>query len=75
MANSGRAWQRTLKNGKTEAFVSVGDGVSLRVIAEQPFVADIVAEVRRLTGAAIELHAAPPVIEGQTDIYEQLETA
>lgn len=71
MANDGRAWQRSLKNGKTEAYASI-DGESVRVIGDTEIVWQILNTFSHATGADISLNTVPEVIEGQTDIFEVL---
>lgn len=73
MANDRRAWQRPLKNGKTEAYAFV-DGASVRVIGDAELAAKVLTCLGDHCGVPVE-PSHVPVIDGQTTIYDQLETA
>lgn len=70
MAIGNCAWQRTLKNGKTEMVATVEGRVSVRVIGVGDDCRRIVASIEEITGVALPLGDKPvPVITGQLDIY------
>lgn len=72
MANDAqRAWQRSLKNGKTEAYASV-DGASLRIVAEREVVEDVLDEFARVLDIDFDFDTPSTVIPGQTTIEEML---
>jgi hypothetical protein len=70
VANENRAWQRTTKNGKTTAYACV-NGNSIRLSGDGEVVRDVLAAFADKLDARLDF-GPPQVIEGQTDIYEQL---
>lgn len=68
---SGRAWQRSLKNGKMEAYASV-NGCSLFVKGERDVVEDIFGVFEAKVGVPFTF-APPQVLEGQTTIFDLIE--
>lgn len=70
MADDNRAWQRSAKNGKTVAYACV-NGNSIRLSGDGDVVRALLAEFAVKVGAQLDF-GPPQVIEGQTDIYEQL---
>jgi hypothetical protein len=74
VATQDRAWQRPRKNGNVDVFVT-GGGVSMRLVGPTERVGTIVAAFAEATGVTpsfTEPLGRPAVIEGQTDIFEQL---
>lgn len=65
---SGRAWQRSLKNGKMEAYASV-NGCSLFVKGEREVVEDVFGVFEAKIGVPLAF-SPPDVIDGQTSIFD-----
>jgi hypothetical protein len=70
VATDARAWQRTTKRGKTVAYARVGEN-SVRLSGDGDVVRSMLAQFSVKLGVVLDF-SPPEVIEGQTDIYEQL---
>lgn len=53
MADDSRAWQRSLKNGKTEWFATVEGRVSVRVVGEDDDCRRVIERVEEITGVTL----------------------
>lgn len=63
-----RAWQRALKNGRTEMFVAVEGCASLRVVGERSACEQMIESFEHLTGAEFVFDQPPAVIPGQLQL-------
>lgn len=69
-AMAGRAWQRTLRDGRQEVSVSV-DGTHLRAIGAPAVVGSLLATLDPLVGLPAIAQAPPAaVIDGQMDLSD-----
>lgn len=73
MAIDSRAWQRSLKNGKIDAYARVG-GNSVRLIGDGEVVRAMLAAFAVKTEGVLDFQP-PQVIDGQTTIFEEMGVA
>lgn len=69
MATNGRAWQRTLKNGKVEMYAA-SEAASLRIIATADVCEEVAEAFSNVTDTEFNFDSQPVFIEGQMSLVD-----